>query len=86
VVEVADLSLGFDLIEKAALYAAAGVPEYWVVNLVERELVVYREPHEGSYRERRTLEEGSPMLPASWPELDFEVSLLLPPSSSDEAP
>ena len=27
-----------------SLYAAAGIPEYWIVNLVERCVEVYREP------------------------------------------
>jgi Uma2 family endonuclease len=86
VVEVAETTLKYDLGEKAALYAEAGVPECWVVNLVERELVVYRDLHEGSYRVRQVLDERSRIAPASWPQLHFEVSLLLPPASSDEAP
>jgi Uma2 family endonuclease len=78
--------LEFDLGEKAALYAEAGVPEYWVVNLVERVLVVHRDPYEGSYRARRSLEENSRIAPASWPELAFDVSLFLPPASAENAP
>jgi Uma2 family endonuclease len=86
VIEVADASLEYDLGEKAALYAEAGVPEYWVVDLVERVLVVHRDPYEGSYRARMTLDESARFAPASWPELAFEVSLLLPPASAEEAP
>ncbi len=44
VIEVADTSLEYDRTEKMSLYAAAGIPEYWIVNLVERCLEVYREP------------------------------------------
>jgi Uma2 family endonuclease len=44
VVEVAHSSLGLDAEHKASLYARAGVPEYWIVNLVDRLLEVYREP------------------------------------------
>jgi Uma2 family endonuclease len=44
VIEVADTSLEYDRTVKASLYASAGIPEYWVVNLVERRLEVYREP------------------------------------------
>ena len=43
-VEVADASLAIDRAYKASLYARAGVAEYWIVNLVERALEVYREP------------------------------------------
>jgi Uma2 family endonuclease len=44
VVEVAESSLPFDRGEKASLYASADVPEYWVVNLLDRRLEVYRNP------------------------------------------
>ncbi|MGA2499510.1 MAG: Uma2 family endonuclease [Tepidisphaeraceae bacterium] len=43
VVEVSDSSLRLDR-EKAELYAAAGIQEYWIVNLVDRQLEVYRHP------------------------------------------
>lgn len=44
VIEVADSTLNFDRVQKAATYAAAGIPEYWIVNLVDRQLEVHREP------------------------------------------
>src|SRR5262249_41249406 len=44
VAEVSDATLGYDRAVKAGLYASAGIGEYWVVNLVERRLEVYRGP------------------------------------------
>jgi Uma2 family endonuclease len=44
VVEVAESSLVFDRVEKGSLYARAGIADYWIVNLVDRMLEVYREP------------------------------------------
>src|SRR5438093_2356221 len=44
VVEVALTSLGLDREHKSSLYARAGRPEYWIVNLVDRVLEVRREP------------------------------------------
>ena len=44
IVEVAESRLAFDRREKASLYARAGIADYWVVNLVDRVLEVYREP------------------------------------------
>jgi Uma2 family endonuclease len=44
VVEVADSTLAFDREHKGSLYARARLPEYWVVNLIDRVLEVYREP------------------------------------------
>jgi len=43
-VEVADTSLAFDREHKSSLYARARLPEYWIVNLVDRVLEVHREP------------------------------------------
>jgi Uma2 family endonuclease len=42
--EIADTSLRFDRGAKASLYAAAGIPEYWIVNLVERVVEVRSQP------------------------------------------
>ena len=44
VVEVAATSLAFDREHKSSLYARAGRPEYWIVNLIDRVLEVRREP------------------------------------------
>jgi Uma2 family endonuclease len=44
IVEVADSSHRYDQKKKLSVYAAAGIPEYWIVNLVERKLEVHRRP------------------------------------------
>ena len=44
IVEIADSTLNFDRGRKRAIYAAAGVPEYWILNLIDGVLEVYREP------------------------------------------
>jgi Uma2 family endonuclease len=44
VVEISDSSLDYDLGDKASLYASAGIADYWVVDLVNRRLVVMRDP------------------------------------------
>lgn len=43
-IEVAESTLDKDRELKQRLYAAAGIPEYWIVNLLERKLEVYRRP------------------------------------------
>lgn len=50
VVEVADSSLRQDRYDKAPLYAEAGIPEYWIVNLADREVEVYQQPRQGGYK------------------------------------
>lgn len=44
VVEIADSTLERDRTYKSPIYARAGIPEYWIVNLVERRLEIYRDP------------------------------------------
>ena len=44
VIEVADTSLAYDRTTKASLYAKAGIAEYWIINLNNRQLEVYRSP------------------------------------------
>jgi Uma2 family endonuclease len=58
VVEVADSSAAFDLSRKAALYANAGVPEYWVVDLKRRTVVRQWDAREGSYRMAQSFAAG----------------------------
>ncbi len=56
-VEVADSSSQFDLTVKAGLYARAVVPEYWVLDIANRWLVVHRHPLDGDYRQVTRLAE-----------------------------
>ncbi|MFD3005024.1 Uma2 family endonuclease [Thermus tengchongensis] len=58
VVEVADTSLDYDLNVKVPLYARAGVPEVWVVDLARDRVHVFRRPAGEGYGEREALEEG----------------------------
>jgi Uma2 family endonuclease len=51
IVEVADSSLRFDRERKIPLYAKAGIPEVWLVDLVEKNLMRYRKPVHGAYSE-----------------------------------
>jgi len=44
IIEVADSSLEYDRDEKAGLYARAGVKDYWISNLRDRQVEVHREP------------------------------------------
>jgi Uma2 family endonuclease len=44
VIEVADTSLSIDRSVKSHLYARAGIPEYWILNLTDRTLEVHRQP------------------------------------------
>lgn len=54
IVEIADTSLQFDRSTKIPLYARHGIPEAWLVDLVNRLVSIYREPKDGIYRNVQT--------------------------------
>ena len=56
VIEVADTTLAFDLDVKVPLYAAAGIPEAWVIEAPSRRTLVFRRPVNGRYAERHVIE------------------------------
>jgi Uma2 family endonuclease len=49
VIEVTDSTIKFDRETKAPLYAAAGISEYWIVNLIDDRLEIYRQPEGNIY-------------------------------------
>jgi len=77
VVEVSDTSFADDRTRKKRVYARAGVTEYWIVNLAEAALEVYRAPNEGGYDRRETLRPPASVSP---PQADAEIAVadLLP--------
>ena len=51
-IEVADSSLDFDRNEKLEVYAESGIVEYWIVNLIDEQIEVYRNPKGHAYQEQ----------------------------------
>lgn len=58
VIEVADSSVLFDRNVKSRLYAAAGVPEYWVVDLPRQSVAVYQAPEQGEFTDHGEFPRG----------------------------
>ena len=87
VIEIADTSLGFDRKVKGSVYARGGVQDYWVVNVTDRVLEVYRDPHADpsaawgwSYRSMRTIRSTETVTPLALPSTVVSVASLLPRS------
>jgi Uma2 family endonuclease len=85
VVEVAYLRLALDREHKGSLYARARLPEYWIVNLVDRVLEVHREsgpdagaPYGWAYRVLLTLGPDGHVTPLAAPSARILVADLLP--------
>jgi Uma2 family endonuclease len=78
VLEIADTSLAFDLSVKAALYARAGIVEYWVLDVPGRRLIVHREPKDGQYGSVTAYNEREGIAPLSAPDSSFQIRDVFP--------
>ena len=77
-IEVSDTSLEYDREVKRALYAEAGIVEYWILNLVDECLEVYRQPQpDGTYRDVQTLRRGQTVEIAALPGLTLAIDEML---------
>ena len=78
IVEVADTTLRQDRTRKLKIYAKSKIPEYWIVNLKNRCLEVFRRPNDEFYLEVAVFMEDDEVSPLSIPEAKIKVSNLLP--------
>jgi Uma2 family endonuclease len=74
IIEAADCSLGFDRIRKRRLYASAGIPEYWILNLVDETVEVFRDVKDGEYQTSFTARDGEALEPQAFPDDVFSVA------------
>lgn len=83
-VEVSDATLATDRGSKRTAYAREGISEYWIINLVHRQLEAYRDPvtrPEGAfYRTTRILLPGESLAPLFASEPVIAVADLFPPT------
>jgi Uma2 family endonuclease len=85
VIEVSDDTLLFDQTIKSSLYAANAIPDYWVINVKDRQVEIYRDPvpdptrrHGHRYSSINTFKPGSVISPLAAPDVKFEVEKMLP--------
>jgi Uma2 family endonuclease len=76
VIHVADSSLAYDLSEKARLYAAEQIAEYWVVDLAARLVHVHRQPDGETYASVCRVPPGEPLAPACRPAASVDLAAL----------
>lgn len=84
-VEVAETSLTYDRESKSSLYAKVGIADYWIVNLADYQLEVYRDPRPDgaalygfSYASKTSLTASDVVRPLVQPQRDIAVADLLP--------
>jgi Uma2 family endonuclease len=85
ILEVSDTTLSFDTGEKGSLYAAAGIADYWVIDVSGRRVLVYRSPaadprqkYGHGYSSATPLLPGQSLAPLAWPQSPVNASDLLP--------
>jgi Uma2 family endonuclease len=77
VIEVADSSLAHDRDIKLAIYAESGIPEYWIINLVDSVIAVHTDPEGMSYRTVTTARRGERVHMSAFPDISLAVDELL---------
>ena len=75
-IEVAESSLRSDRTTKAELYARAGIQEYWIVNVGDEKVHIYRDPAGDDYQTKLTAKIGETATPLIEPNAVLNVSLL----------
>ena len=87
VIEVSNTTLLSDRTAKLRSYARAGIPIYWIVNLIDRQIEVYTDPDpaadpEPTYATRRVFVagDGVPLVVPGSPTVTIPVASLLPPA------
>ena len=79
IVEVADTSLAYDRGRKLPLYAEAGIPEVWIVDLNEYAVEVYADPASGSYGTVSHARGGERVISPTLSDLVFDPAEVLSP-------
>ena len=83
VLEISDSTYRQDSTRKLRIYAAAGIVDYWILNLIARRLEVRRDPAKvggkWTYRDVAHLGPGEAVVPLQGPPVTFAVDDLLPP-------
>lgn len=77
IVEVSDSTLRFDRNQKLSLYATHLIPEYWIVNLLDDCLEVYRQPENGDYLEKTSLSKSDSLCLVSLSDIQISVADIL---------
>ncbi|MDB9372239.1 Uma2 family endonuclease [Nodularia sphaerocarpa] len=79
IIEVANSSLTLDCETKAKAYSQAGITDYWVLDVISRQLHVFREPTQEGYENQVILAENDTISPLAFPDLQIVVLEMLPP-------
>ena len=78
IIEISDSTLGRDRFAKGFAYSKAGISQYLVVNVAENSVENYRQPSANGYNSKQTFHKGESFSLEAFPEIEIEVTSLLP--------
>lgn len=89
VVEVADTTLVQDRTRKGMVYAQSAIAEYWILNLADESLEVYRDPNvpdtgDAVYQTKLTFHRGETVAPLAFPDFVVAIGDVLPPAENED--
>ena len=76
-IEVADSSVRYDRTVKLSIYARCGVPEYWIVNVVDKRIQVHRSPVGETYTDVQHFERGQSVALLEFPDVVVQVDEII---------
>ncbi len=79
IIEVADSTLKYDCQVKDKYYAKANIPDYWVVDLRNRQVHIFRNPTPTGYASQLILAESQTVSPLAFPDVVISIGSILPP-------
>lgn len=77
-IEVARTSLDKDRITKALTYARAAICEYWILDVQQRQVYIFREPGTTTYQQEMVLNEDATISLVAFPDVNVFVNQLFP--------
>jgi Uma2 family endonuclease len=75
-IEISDSTLNYDRNRKARVYARANIPEYWVVDVNQRQVLVFREPQGERYQVEQVVGLDGKISPIAFQEIEIELAKL----------
>lgn len=78
-IEISYTTLNIDRDEKAPIYARANIPEYWILDISDRRVYIFRNPTESGYQEEIIINADVAIGPLAFPEITIPFSELFLP-------
>lgn len=76
-IEIADSTFQRDRNRKAKIYAEAGIPEYWIVDINQQQVIVLSNPQTGIYQREQLFAADAQIAPIAFPDVSIDLQTML---------